>query len=201
MNARKLGLAKAQSPQPIEPFGMGFPRAERTNIETFQFQSLHQGRIVDSRIMAKDDQGREPVEAERRQCHFRPFSDDGHVWKALPRRKGGARIDDDNIDIDQFGEGGEHLGNMHRADRDKPQGRHLDTQNQSRPSCEISPPFALTQLAFDRPGHRIAGDFHCCYNPLLARGQIGQKHARAPGGTLGIQRCEKIEPHSSSLSR
>ena len=79
----EIGVGHALLLEPLNAARMGFPRAERADIETVARQRMQQRRIVDLRIMGERDEGGVTVDIERRQRGVRPLGD-------RPSRRGSA---------------------------------------------------------------------------------------------------------------
>jgi hypothetical protein len=130
MDARDVGIRRALRLQPLGALGMGFSRAQRTDVEAVAFEGVQQRRIVDLGIMRDGNERRVVIDVERRQRHVGPFGDQRHVRKTLGAGKGRARIDHRHIVIERACQRCQRLADMDRADDHEARGRRVDVEEQ-----------------------------------------------------------------------
>ena len=128
MNARDVGVGRALRLQPLGTLGMGFPRAQRADIEAIAREGMQQRRIVDLGIVRHGDERGVMIDIERRQRHVGPFRDQRHVGKALGACEGRARIHHRHVVIERARQRRQRLADMDRADDHEPRGRRVDVE-------------------------------------------------------------------------
>jgi len=125
VNPSESWLGNPRCAQALQSVGVRFARAERSDIETLRRERRGNARIVDSRLMGEQNHRGVKVGAEARQNLLRPFGDHLAIGEPFERRKGGARIYDDEIEAGELCHRRQSLRDVSRAEDDEANRRHF----------------------------------------------------------------------------
>ncbi len=128
MDARDLFGREAGGGEPLDAAGVGFPAAERADVEATRTERMDEARIVDLGIVRQGDEGGPGVDIEPGQRGVGPVRDQRHIGKALGRGEGGARIDDRHVESEGARHGRHRLADMNGADHHEPDRRDMHGQ-------------------------------------------------------------------------